>query len=136
MRAMAGFVAALALSACATMNYLTSEYGSAPRDGAVTLPDGASYWVWVHKTKPKIIISVDPNQAIAMGFATGLTFGGVRETIPPPIFEDVAQRWFAQTGRPECKTTRGYPIDRLYFEFEYQCGAAHVGTPPATRGRR
>lgn len=112
---------ALVLTGCATISYLTTEYGSASRDGEVTTPDGATFWIWQHKSKSKLMVSVDPARAAGMGAVSGLTFGAVRDGIPQPIFEDVAQRWFAQSGRPQCRTVKGYPIDRLYFEFDIDC---------------
>lgn len=125
------FVGALALLlvGCATVNYLKQEYGAADRDGTVTLPSGDTFWIWQHKAKSKIIISVDVNQAISAGFQRGLL--GAQAAVPQPVFEEVGRQWFVQSGRPECHQVRGYPIDITYFEIEYACGPAQVAGMPA-----
>ena len=128
MRGLCLIAAVLALGGCATMNYLSSEYGDGQeRTGEVTLADGSTYWVWEHRTKPKIMISIDAKQALGMGAVSGLTFGGAGGAIPPPIFEQVAARWFAER-RPTCRLARGIPIDRMYYEVEYVC--AQVAAAP------
>lgn len=126
--------ACIALTGCATVNYLSNEYGTAPKDGTVTLEDGSGWWIWVHKTKAKLIVSVDLNQATGIGLASGLTFGAINNAPPPPVFEKVAARWFAE-HRPECHTTKGYPIDRVYYEFDYEC-APSPGLPAGPKPKR
>lgn len=121
---------ALLLSGCATANYLTSEYGTGRYDGTVTMPDGSGWWIWEHKSRQRLVISVDPAQAAGMGMVAGLTFGGAAGAIPPPIFERVAERWFSERGKPQCRTTRGHPIDRYYYEFDYECPPAAAVTRP------
>lgn len=118
---------------CATMSYLSQEYGSAREDGAVVLDSGLRYLVWHHKSGRRIIISADVSQAMGMGLATGLTFGAADESIPKPVFDEVARRWFAQTCRPECRTVSGHPIHRVYYEYEFTC--APEPPPPRTARR-
>lgn len=129
--------AAMMLCGCGTTaNYLTSEYGSAPRDGEVRLEDGSGWWIWVHKTKQKLIVSVDAAGAAQIGLASGLTFGGVSGAVPQPVFEKVAAQYLAE-HKPGCRTTKGYPVDRVYFEFDYECPLpVAVAPPPVARKRR
>jgi hypothetical protein len=117
---------ALAAAGCATVSYLTENYGTANKDGEVTLPNGTTYWIFENKTKPKMLVSTDAAQAAQMGMVAGLTFGGVSGAIPPPIFEQAAQQWLAQTGRAHCRLVGGYPIDRMYYEFNVACDPTSV----------
>jgi hypothetical protein len=121
-------ITALALMGCAQTSYLTKEYGDARRDGEVTTADGSTYWIWINRNKPKLVISVSAGRAMGTGFAQGLTLGAVQERIPEPVFEQAVRQWFDENGRKECRTTRGYQIDeRIMFEFEYVCGSAANG---------
>lgn len=135
-----GLVAALGaafmLAACGTTaTYLTNEYGSAPRDGEVRLEDGSGWWIWVHKTKQKLIVSVDAAGAAQIGLASGLTFGGVNGAVPQPVFEKVAAQYLAE-HKSGCRATKGYPIDRVYFEFDYECPPPAPATQPTIKRRR
>jgi hypothetical protein len=109
------------LAACASLGHITREYGTANRDGTVTLPDGRTFWAWEHKSKPRLLLTYDPGHAFAAGAVAGLTFGAMRSETPPPIWEEAARQWFVERGRSQCRTTRGYPIETVYYEFEYRC---------------
>lgn len=133
MRIIAALALAACVAGCATVSYLSSEYGSAEKDGDVLMPDGSQYLVWMHKTKPKVVLTVSIDRAANMGLARGLTFGAVGDKIPQPVWEEAARRWFEQSGRPECRTTRGYQIDEksTTFEFDYECARPPAPSPVA-----
>jgi hypothetical protein len=131
----AAIAAALILSACATVNYLYEEYGTADKDGSVLLEDGTNFWIWLHKSKPKMIVSVDVAGAAATGFITGLTFGATSGAPPQPLFERAAARWFAE-HRPNCHTTKAVPIEKVQFEFDYECSEPVVVRPNLPTGRK
>ena len=103
--------------------YMEAQYGrSTPRDGEVTTAPGNDYWVFMHRSKSELIVSVSPARAYGMGFTKGLTVGTAQETIPRGEFEAAARKWFDQIGRPGCRTTGGHPLNAYYFEFHHNCG--------------
>jgi hypothetical protein len=55
-----------------------------------------------------------------------LILGGVSSAIPQPIFEQAAKQRLAQTGRAHCRLVGGYPIDRMYNEFNVACDPPSV----------
>jgi hypothetical protein len=123
------------LAGCASVNYLYDEYGTADKDGSITFDDGTNYWIWLHKSKPKMIVSLDPAGAAATGFVSGLTFGGTSGAPPQPLFERAAAKWFAE-NRPNCRTTRAVPIEKVQFEFDYECASPPIAVQrPAERKR-
>ena len=134
MRIALAAAAVLACAGCATVSYVTQEYGSALKDGQVMVRGTDAFDVWVHKTKPKLMVVVSLSRAAGMGMAQGLTLGGVQAGAPEPDFEAAAVQWFADQGKPHCKVGRGRRIDAIYYEFDYDC-APPAAAPPAPRRR-
>jgi hypothetical protein len=121
MRSTIAFLVAMLCASCATMNYLHQEYGSAPPDATIILPSGSGFWVFAHKTKPKLIVAVDPQHAAGIGISSGLT-GGAASGAPPYAEFDAAAKQWLDGNRPGCRAVNGHPIERVYYEYEFECG--------------
>lgn len=59
--------------------------------------------------------------AAAMGAARGATLGLANVMTPEQRHEAAAQQYLAQTGRPNCKITKGYLLAEPQYEFHYEC---------------
>jgi len=91
--------------------YMEAQYGrNTPRDGVVTTASGQDYWVFMHRSKSELVVSVSPKRAYGMGVVRGLTLGLAQPTTPRGEFEAAARKWFDQIGRPGCRTTSGRPL--------------------------
>lgn len=123
--------AAMMLSACGTVNYLHKEYGSADPDMIIEKPDGG-FWVFAHKTKPKLIVSVNPQRAAGMGMLQGLTYGA---TAGGPVYAefDAAAKQFMDERRPGCRAVNGQEIDKVYREYDVECPPPPAPPPPVRR---
>jgi hypothetical protein len=119
-RAVPLLICALVLGSCATMGYLHSEYGDAPPDATITLPSGSGFWVFANKSKPKLLVSVDPQRAAGMGLTIGLTYGAASSAPPYVEFDVVAKQWLAE-NRPGCRAVNGHPLERVYYEYDIVC---------------
>jgi ABC-type Fe3+-hydroxamate transport system substrate-binding protein len=127
---------ALALAGCATISYLKTEYGSASPDKTVKLEDGTGFWVFLHKTRPKVIVSVDPETASGMGFAQGLTFGAAGGAPVYAAFDRAAQETLDEK-QPGCRATNPRPLEKVYFEYDVVCPPpAPAAAAPVARKKR
>jgi hypothetical protein len=129
-------IAAAAVSGCAAVSSLDDEYGSAPPDGEVTLDSGLNYYVWQHKTKPKIMVAADIEQVRSSGITAGLTMGIGTAMVPQPVLEQVAKKWFEQKEQPYCHTTASFVSHSLYSEVDFECDPPPPPPPPPPPKRK
>jgi hypothetical protein len=126
--------AAVLLSACGTVNYLRQEYGSQDPDMTIEKPDGG-FWVFAHKTKPNLIVSVNPQRAAGMGMMQGFTYGAASGA-PVYVEFDAAAKQYLDERKPGCRAVNGQDIEKVYREYEIECPPPSPVTAQANaRGR-
>ena len=132
MRAIVGVALGLAgivLAGCASVSYLTKEYGRESPTATIMLPDGRGFWIFAHKTKARLLVSVDLPTASGMGFVSGLTYGAISNAPVPREFAGVAQQWLDES-RPGCKAVNGQRIETVYVEYDIECGTPNLSARP------
>lgn len=121
----------------AAMGPVTEEWGDAPADATVPIMVGESQYsfhVWLHKTKPRIMVQTAALGATATAsFLRGLTSGIVSGDQDYQPFEDAAVSYLATARGPGCRLQNSRKITRIGFQWDYDCAP---GTPPTVQRLR
>lgn len=80
-----------------------------------------TYRVFEKPEERSIMTTPSIAAAAAMGAARGATLGLANVMTPEQRHEAAAQQYLAQTGRPNCKITKGYLLAEPQYEFHYEC---------------
>lgn len=150
---MAGLLGALALAGCGSSNqallasggtddfvamqHVTEEFGDAAPDATVPVTVGDqeySFRVWIHKTKPKIMVqTASMAGTAAAGFVRGLTAGLVSTDPEYQPFVDAAMSYLNANRGPGCVLHNSRKITRIGFEWDFECPAIAAPAPPRAR---
>lgn len=118
------------------MGPVTEEWGDVPPDATVAVMVGESEYafrVWLHKTKPRIMVQTAALGATAAVSALrGLTYGIVSGDQDYKPFEDAALSYLATTRGPGCRLQSSRKITRIGFQWDYDCAPA---IPPPVKRR-
>ena len=107
--------AAAALGGCATIGYLTTEYGGGRhRDGEVQTASGTTFWVWDHQSKPRFMVTADAAQSAVHG----ASFGAAKPD--NALFKEAGDLWIAKR-HPGCRAASAERMIDLYYEVTYVC---------------
>lgn len=85
---------------------------------------GESYRVYDHKTDNSLMVSPGLGKIVAVGAAQGATLGLVDTMTPEQKLQGAAQQHLNDTGRSQCKVTRGGLLQKPMYEFWFQCPTA------------
>lgn len=105
---------AVALSGCASHNYLKDQYSASPRTIVTTEDD--RFGVWELPAERKLLVMVQ------RGGNTGFLLNPSFSSYAKPHFERAARSYFEQSGR-RCEPYEGAAILEQRWEFKYRCEA-------------
>lgn len=114
------FCAVAALSGCAstgTMSRMNSY--SFPVHHVKMAED--TYRVYDHKTDKSLMVAPSLGKIVSVGVAQGATLGLADTMTPEQKLEAAGQKHLNDTGRANCKITKGYLLQKPLYEFWYEC---------------
>ncbi|MBS0245488.1 MAG: hypothetical protein JSR61_02630 [Proteobacteria bacterium] len=129
--------ACLLLSGCVAAEsvveaeYLGSEYGNVKEDAVVSGLYDDRYRVWVHKTKPKMIVGLEAGQAFIAGGVYGASHGLAKPEVEPGTYERAGATYFQQIGRKDCRVTASRLILNTGAELDFTCSNLSRPVPKA-----
>ena len=115
--------------AVSEMNYLATEYGNVKEDAVVSGVHGDHYRVWVHSTKPKMIVGMMAADAFSAGAIYSGSLGVAKPGVELGTYNLAAEAYFRQIGRTDCRATNARPILNTGVEFDYSCERAERPAP-------
>jgi hypothetical protein len=121
MRKFAILVAASSMAGCATSGSMSRVNSYAMPVHHVKMDDDA-YRVYDHKTDKSLMVSPSLGKVMSIGAAEGATLGLADTMTPEKLLEAAAQKRLDETGRGNCKITKGYMLQKPLYEFWYECG--------------
>jgi hypothetical protein len=86
----------------------------------VKMPDD-TYRVYDHKTDNSLMVAPSLAKTMTIGAAQGATLGLVDAMTPEQQLEAAAQQHLNNTGRSQCKISRGYILQKPLYEFWFEC---------------
>jgi hypothetical protein len=110
--------AALLLAACANSEAISDRYAGVD---PVTVPLRGTYRVYDKPDASTIMVTNPAGAAPYQASSMGPVSGDMDGRVPRPYFQQAAQKFLADAGRPQCHITDGYPLARSVFEFSYAC---------------
>lgn len=123
---------ALALSGCANLDHVTTEYGSLKPVSHTNHND--AFKVYDKPEESRLLISLSVDTFMAGGPARSITLGSSGPAAARPIFQEAVAEYLATTGRT-CRITGGYLVIEPTWEFKYDCSPAVAATAaPTTTG--
>lgn len=143
LRSCVGVAIALALGGCSNTNQalwasggysdfkamrpIAEEWGDVAPDATVPVMVGESEYsfrVWLHKTKPKIMVQTAALGTTAtVSFLRGLTAGAVSGDQEYQPYADAALAYLATVRGPNCQLHNSRQITRIGFQWDYECSA-------------
>lgn len=119
------------------IDYMSKEYGvTTPSDATVNLSDNPGYpqeyKIWMHKSKPKILVQTSVATASQVGMARGLTFGAAGDAPIQPTFQAAGLKYLHENRGPDCKLSNAVKVHDVAWEFDYDCTAKSA---PDTRSK-
>lgn len=111
---------ALALAGCASPQAISRMTSYPSKVTPVKMADD-TYRVFEKPEERTIMTTPSIAASAAMGAARGATFGLANVMTPEQRHEAAAQQYLVQTGRPNCKITKGYLLAEPQYEFTYEC---------------
>jgi len=118
MRKFAAFAVLGILTGCQNAGYIMDTYGKVDKKTVSTAQ--GSFWVFDRPDAGKIMTTPTPGSMVAPATISGATLGMVKLDPVVQAHRDVAQQWFAQTGRT-CEIKTSYEIWRPEYEHTYSC---------------
>lgn len=119
------------------MRHITDEYGTAEPDAVVPVMVGSEpygFRVWIHKTKPKIMVQTDSmTGAAAAGFVRGLTMGMVKGDIEYEPAKKAAEDYLAATRGRDCRISNSEKLTHIGWEWDFECPPPVQPKPAAKR---
>lgn len=119
---------------CVVMATLSGCVSSASLSRAMSYPSKTTqikmaddtYRVFEHSTDKTLMTTPSIGASVGMGVAKGATLGlaSVSAMSPEQRHEAAAQEYLNQTGRSQCRITKGYLLAEPQYEFTYECPAA------------
>ncbi|WJR68143.1 hypothetical protein QTA58_05125 [Neorhizobium sp. CSC1952] len=88
----------------------------------VPMPDD-TYRLYEHKSDDSLLVAPSMSKIVSIGMAQGATLGLADTMTPEQKLEAAAQQHLTNTGRGQCKITRGYMLQKPLFEFWFECPA-------------
>lgn len=85
---------------------------------------GESYRVYDHKTDNSLMVSPSLGKIVAIGATQGATLGLVNTMTPEQKLQAAAQQHLTNTGRGNCKITKGGLLQSPMYEFWFECTGA------------
>lgn len=83
-----------------------------------------TYRVYDHKSENALLVGPNMGRILAMGAAQGATLGMADAGPAEQKLEAAANQHLANTGRGNCKVTKGYLLQKPLYEFWYECSPA------------
>jgi len=80
-----------------------------------------TYRVYEHKTDSSLMVAPSLAKTMSIGAAQGATLGLVDAMTPEQQMQAAAQQHLSNTGRGQCKITRGYLLQKPLYEFWFEC---------------
>jgi hypothetical protein len=152
MKIVTGLVCAALLSGCGAnqaflasgggedfiaMRHVTDEYGDAEPEATVPVMLGDeqyTYRIWIHKTKPKIVVqTASIAGAAAAGFARGLTLGLAKGDLEYEPFQRAANDYLLATRGPGCSLMNSRKLAHIGWEWDFDCPVLAPATKPRRR---
>lgn len=112
MKPITAFALAVALSGCASHQYLADQYAGTPRTEIQA--HGDRFAVWESAGARRVLVMVQ------RAGDTGFTFNPSFSSYAPAQFESVAQAYFTRAGR-RCEVYEGRAVLEQRWEFKYRC---------------
>lgn len=107
------------------MRYIADEYGEAEPDATVPIDvrgEPYSFRVWIHKTKPRIMVqTASMGGAATAGFVRGLTAGIVTAAQEYEPMQQAALSYLATARGPGCTIKISETISHVGWEWVYAC---------------
>ena len=106
------------------MESLGQDYADADH-GPVDIGDrlSESYEVWIHPTKPKVMVQPTLRSAMNMGIRQGMTLG-MGDPTPSSRFEKAAATLLSQRKGRGCSLSNPVEVRSAVWEFDYNCPSA------------
>ncbi|WP_354316628.1 hypothetical protein [Sinorhizobium fredii] len=111
---------AATLSSCATTESLSRMNSYKFPVHQVKMADD-TYRVYEHKSDNSLMVAPSLGTSMAIGAAQGATLGLADTMTPEKKLEAAAQQHLANTGRADCKITKGYLLQKPLYEFGFEC---------------
>lgn len=110
------------LTGCVSSSTMSRVMSYPPTSTTVQMADDA-YRVFEHKTDKTLMTTPSIGKSVGMGVAKGATLGlaSVSAMSPEQKHEAAAHQYLNQTGRSNCKITKGYLLAEPQYEFTYEC---------------
>ncbi len=113
-------VVALSLVGCATSAEMDRLKTYDQEVQKVVMPDD-TYRLYVHKTENALAVSPSLSKIMAIGAAQGATLGVADTMTPEKKLEAAALKYLSDSGKADCRITRGYMLKKPIYEFWYEC---------------
>ena len=84
------------------------------------MPDD-TYRVFEHPKEDVVMTTSSLGTAAGAGWVRGATLGLAQPYTPEQRHEAAARKFLDDTGRANCKITRGYLLAQPQYEFFYEC---------------
>lgn len=116
----------IAVSACALTAGCAST-GSLSRMNTYKFPvhnvkmADDTYRVYEHKTDNTLMVAPSLAKTMSIGAAQGATLGLVDAMTPEQRLNAAAQQHLNNTGRSQCRITRGSLLQKPLYEFWFEC---------------
>ena len=110
-------VAGVALAGCQTLNRIDSYAATVHQ---VEMPDD-TYRIFEHPKEQALMTTSSHGKTFSAGWVRGATYGLVQPFTPEQRHEAAARKFLDDTGRANCKITRGYLLMQPQYEFFYEC---------------
>lgn len=110
----------LLASGCMTSATYSRITSYPPKVHHVKMADD-TYRVFEHKTDKTLMTTTSIGSAVAVGAVKGATLGLAETYTPEQRHEAAAQEYLNQTGRSNCRITKGYLLAQPQYEFHYSC---------------
>jgi hypothetical protein len=121
------------------MRHVSDEYGVAEPDATMPVMVGEeqyTYRVWIHKTKPKIMVqTASMAGAAAAGFVRGLTWGLVKGDVEYGPLQHAANDYLFATRGPGCNLMNSRKLTHVGWEWDFDCPTLAPVTKPRSPGR-
>ncbi len=119
MKRAVSIAAGLLLAACATSPSISDRYqGIDP----VAVSTRDTYRVYDKRSENLVLVTGRGGTGYWPGYAPAPMIGDTR-LLPRQIYQEAAERYFANAGHSECRVVDGYQLARTAFEFQYVCGS-------------
>lgn len=117
-RSVVGTVLVLAVAAgCTTMSRMET-YKKPVQHVAVGTE---KFRVYDHKTENVLAVAPSMQDIVRIGWVQGSSLGLVDVMTPEQKLEAAAQQHLNETGRSNCKVTKGYMLQKPIYEFWFTC---------------